>query len=983
MASIRTSIELYDAISAPLTNITNALNMTISSFEDMQATANESFDASSLEAAREQANQATIAIERLSESMADVVQPDIVPPTTAPVQEPVEVPITWQSDNLDVFTNTGIDRFRQEVQSTNNMLNTLNSTQEQIAQQAANTDIFPENMVADLNAMGERIQRIRTQIEQIESNPMNLGTDLANSQLEQLRMQLTQAVDQQEDLNQAVQRMDVGEANQAYMRLTQTVGGTERYIRDNVDAQGQFNNQIRDGTSAASGLQDKIIAMVAAYATVQTAGKILNLSDQMTQTTARLNTMNDGLQTTEELQNMIYASAERSRGSYMDTADIVAKLGQRAGDAFSSNAETIAFAENLNKMFVIAGASQQEMSSASLQLTQALGSGALRGEELNAVFESAPNVIQAIADYMDVPIGKIREMASEGEISAEIVKAAMLTATDEINAQFEQMPMTFGQIWTSISNDAVMAFDPVLDRLNEIANSDGFQVMVAGITDALVFVSGLVIEIFNLIAQVSSFMADNWSILAPIIIGVATALGIYTTALIVYNTIQGITNGIQAISAFRSTINAAALMLQTGATFAATAAQHGFNAALLASPITWIIIGIIAIIAIIYIAVAAFNNFAGTSVSATGIVFGAFAWLGTGILNILIFVLNLGISVAEGLANTFISTVFLIQLAWIGLNVLIRVVLDSIINGALTVAEGIGNGWNSMIYGLQMGFYYFQVFVSKILQSIGNGAIGVANGVLSAISSIINGAASGINSLINLVNKIPGVNIGTVGEIDLRVGSGVQNFVDNIGSNISMPTRPEQISFERSNLTGSYMDDLSMPKAPEMVEFGRIDYKDMGAAWDTGYSFGEGIKDKVSNFSMSDLFESNIPNSSDYANAMVDPSDYASGLGGAGSVPSDYASGLGGAGSVPSDISDIADNTGKIKNSVDISQEDLKYLRDIAEAEVVNRFTTAEIKVDMVNHNTINNEMDLDGVVSYLGEGVNEAMEKAAEGVHD
>ena len=180
------------------------------------------------------------------------------------------------------------------------------------------------------------------------------------------------------------------------------------------------------------------------------------------------------------------------------------------------------------------------------------------------------------------------------------------------------------------------------------------------------------------------------------------------------------------------------------------------------------------------------------------------------------------------------------------------------------------------------------------------------------------------------------------------------------------------------------MDDLSMPQAPEMVEFGRIDYKDMGAAWDAGYSFGEGIKDKVSNFSMSDLFESNIPNPSDYANAMVDPSDYASGLGGAGSVPSDYGSGLGGAGSVPDNVGKIADNTGAIKDAIDISSEDLKYLRDIAEAEVVNRFTTAEIKVDMSGmQNIVNNEMDLDGVVSYLGEGVNEAMEKAAEGVHN
>ena len=188
MASIRTSIELYDAISAPLAHITNALNMTISSFKDMHSTANESFDASSLESAREQANQATIAIDRLSESMDEVVQPDVGVPT-APVQEPVEVPIRWQSENMDVFTNTGIDRFQQEVQSANNMLNTLNNTQEQIARQAANTDIFPDNMIADLNGMGGRIQRISSQIQQIESNPMNLGTDLANSQLEQLRMQ--------------------------------------------------------------------------------------------------------------------------------------------------------------------------------------------------------------------------------------------------------------------------------------------------------------------------------------------------------------------------------------------------------------------------------------------------------------------------------------------------------------------------------------------------------------------------------------------------------------------------------------------------------------------------------------------------------------------------------------------------------------------------------------------------------------------------
>lgn len=872
MASIRTQIELYDAISAPLINITNALNMTISSFEDMQEAANNSFDSSSLESARDYVNQATIAVNELTDALNEVVTPEITP-TASPVQEPVEVPITWRSDTFDVFTNTGIDRFQQEIQSTNNMLNTLNSTQEQIANQARNTDLFPDNMVNDLNAMTGRIQRIQSQIQQIESNPMNLGTDLANSQLEELRMQLSQAIDQQEDLNQAIERMDINEANQAYMRLSQTVGNTERYIRDNVDAQGQFNQQIRDGTSAASSLENKILGFVAAYATIQSAQKVLDISDTMTQTTARLNMINDGLQTTQDLQNMIYLSAERSRGSYADTADVVAKLGLRAGEAFSSNTEIIAFAENLNKMFIIAGASQQEMASASLQLTQALGSGVLRGEELNAVFESAPNVIQSIADYLDVPIGKIREMAADGEITADIVKNALLSATDTINEQFEQMPMTFGQIWTSISNDALMAFDPVLERLNEFANSDHFQVMVEGITNTLVFVSGLVIEIFDLVAQVAGFISENWSIIEPIILGAATALGIYVTALLIYNTVQAITNGIQAISAFRASVHAAATMLQTGATFAATAAQHGFNAALLACPITWIILGIIAIITVIYLAVAAFNKLAGTSVSATGIIMGVLAVAAAFIGNLFVTLIN------------FVIDIFVVL--W---------------NFIAAFANFFANVFNDPVGAIARLFFDLVDTVLSLLQSLAK-----------AIDTIFGS---------NLAGSVQGWRDSLGGWVDDTFGKGVEVMAELDSSDLHL---------------------------------GRFEY---GAAWDAGYAFGEGIEDTISNFSIGDLFDTNIPDASDYV------------LGYDGS-------------SIPSNIADIADNTGAIKNSVDISQEDLKYMRDLAETEVINRFTTAEIRVDMPVNATINNEMDLDGVVDYLGEGVTEAMEKAAEGVHD
>ncbi len=254
---------------------------------------------------------------------------------------------------------------------------------------------------------------------------------------------------------------------------------------------------------------------------------IIGLSDELTQTTARLNLMNDNLQTTEQLQNMIFASAQRSRASYTQTADVVAKLGLRAKDAFSSNAETIAFAEQLNKMFVIAGASQQEVASASLQLTQALGSGVLRGEEFNAVFEAAPNVMQAVADYMQVPIGALREMAADGEITASIVKNALLSAADETNARFEEMPMTFAQTWQSFKNYAVKAFEPVFDRLSGLVNSDNFQHLVEDCIGAVVILSEIVIDVFDHMAAGAAWARENWDVLAPIILGVASALLIY------------------------------------------------------------------------------------------------------------------------------------------------------------------------------------------------------------------------------------------------------------------------------------------------------------------------------------------------------------------------------------------------------------------------------------------------------------------------
>lgn len=908
MATIRTAIELQDNFTGVLYQVINSVNLGLSAMEDLHQTMNSPVDTASIEAARDSINQATLAVQQLDAAMQGLetpasetptaptnsapvvlpVQPDIPDPLVdqpAPVDlpvepeqpEPVQVPVHWQSDNMEVFTSTGVERFEQEVQSANNMLNTLNQTQSRIAAQAAQTDLFPDNAIADMNNMQNRLQAIQQRIQTIESNPLNMGSDTANAELEQLRGQLDQAVQEQEALNRAVENMDVEAANQAYLRLSQTVGNTERYIRDNVDEQGRFNREIEEGTNEANSLMRTIKGAVAAYATIQTLSAALNLSDQLTSTTARMNLMNDGLQTTQDLQNMIYLSAERARGSYQATADAVSKLGLMAGDAFGSSQEIIAFMEQVNKQFTIAGTEAAGVDAAMLQLTQAMASGVLRGEELNSIFEQAPTIIQTIADYLDVPIGSIREMAAEGQITADIVKSAMFAAADETNAKFESMPKTFSQIWTSFQNTALMAFQPVLQRMNEIANSEAFQTFVNNAIEGLSMVAGIALEIFDLLVGVAGVVADNWSWLSPIIYGVAAALAVYYGWLLLTKGAEMAMAAVHGIVAVAKGIMAAATMLVTGATWAETTAQYGLNAAMYACPIVWIIILIIALIALFYAAVAAVNKFAGTSVSATGIICGAFM-----------------------VALAFIGNIF------VALWNLVVDVFVLIYNLVATVANFIGNVFTDPIGA-----------ICRLFFDLADTVLGILQALASAIDAIFGS---------NLAGSVQGWRDSLGGWVDDTFGKG------------------EEVMAKMN------ADDMKL---------GRFEY---GEAWDAGYSFGEGIDQSIANFDPSSLFDTNVPGADDYANL----GSYGSGIGGIGSG-----------------VDDIAGNTGKIADSMDITEEDLKYLRDIAEQEAVNRFTTAEITIEQTNHNTVSGKMDLDGIVSGLTDAANEAVDKIAEGVHE
>ena len=421
----------------------------------------------------------------------------------------------------------------------------------------------------------------------------------------------------------------------------------ENEINSNTVAQENFNNSLRSASTASDNLFKKIKRVAAAYLGIQTVKAGINLSDTMTQNTARLNLMNDGNQSTEELQKMIYQSAQSSRGDYLGTTDSIAKMGLMVGDAFGSNTELIGFMELINKQFKIAGTSAVGIDAAMLQLTQAMGAGALRGEELNSVLEQAPIIVKNIAKYMGVPVGKIKDLASEGKITADVVKNAMFSASQEINSQFESIPMTFTDIVTQIKNTAIQGFQPIAKQINSILNSDRMKEFINSSVILIGKLTSVLSSSINLIAGVGAVIYDKWSLIAPILGTVVAGITAYNVALGVIAVKTAIVKG--ATLAYNLALIAQNALhgVNNTALIASTAAQWGLNAAMLACPITWIVAGIMLAVGALYLGVAAFNKFTGATISATGIITGAIYGIGAHIYNIIATSVNMFISFTE------------------------------------------------------------------------------------------------------------------------------------------------------------------------------------------------------------------------------------------------------------------------------------------------------------------------------------------------
>lgn len=681
----------------------------------------------------------------------------------------------------------------------------------------------------------------------------------------------------QQASGRAVDTAAIREAREEWAKAGTAFDAIEENIRNANNEQQKFNNSIRGGNNSANGLLSTIKKIAVAAGGIAGINKVLNISDELASTKARLNLLVDDGGSVDVLEQKIMASAQRSRSAYFDTASAVAKLGLNAGNAFNGDMDqVIAFMEQVNKQFVIGGATAQEQSNAMIQLTQAMAAGALRGEELNSILDGAPGIARAIEKYMGIAEGSIKTVAQEGKVTAEVVKNAMFAMADETNAKFDSMPKTWAQIWAGMKNQALSMFAPILTKINQIGNSTKFQKVTTGLINGLAAVANVASSALDILIAIASVFVDNWGIIQPLVLGIAAAMLLYNGYLIANNAITAISNaqkGLAAVQAYKAAVAnttlAATEKAEAMAKASATAAQYGFNAALLACPLTWILLIIIAVIAAIYMIVAAINKLTGSTISATGIICGVVAVAGAFVLNCAIGVLNA-----------------IIQAIW-------------------------------------------TIFVAPFL------------GIVEWILNVCNG---GFNSFGDAVANLIGQIIGWF----LNLGKVVTTIIDAIfGTDWTSGLESLQSAVTS---WGKNENAITLDKNAPTIDY-RATYS---GAWDAGYDFGQGIDDKIG--------------------GMFD----ASGLDSMGAF--DLSNTLD---EIYGNTGDTAANTAATADALDIAEEDLAYLRDIAEREAINRFTTAEIKVEQHNENHISKDADLDGIMDAWANDFAEKLEVSEEGVHE
>lgn len=527
---------------------------------------------------------------------------------------------------------------------------------------------------------------------------------------------------------------------------TGNIEAANQALQQTENAQNEVNASLQEGSSAADQLWGKLKGLIAAYAGWQTVKNTVAWSDQITNINARLGIINDGMQSTVELQDMLLASANRTYSSYMDTANAVSQMGMAAGNAFKNNKELIGFVEQLNKQFVIGGVAAEQQASVLFNMTQALSQGVLRGEDLNSVIQNMPAVARAIEKYLGATPGSIKELGEQGKITAEVLKNAVMSVADDTDKKFNDMPNTFADVWNRTKNTMIAGMSGLQKTIEETINSDRFKAMMDGIAAAfnnfITFVGAGVKWTVELVG----FLYDNWSLIAPVIGTVVAALATYRAVMLGINAVEIISKGIKLAGVVASYAKAAATGVEVSATTAATAAQWGLNTALLASPVTWIIAAIIAIVGLLYMAVAVINKVTGESYSATGIIAGVIWGLWAYVKNIIAAVWNKLLSLAEFFINVWTNPVYSLKKLIYSLAEVFAGFYLGVLKGLDPVITGLAKGFlwavNKGIQALNwlssamdsIGLGWGQIGELKMEGTVAGNAEKAANKVLAAIN---------------------------------------------------------------------------------------------------------------------------------------------------------------------------------------------------------------------------------------------------------
>ena len=642
-----------------------------------------------------------------------------------------------------------------------------------------------------------------------------------------------------------------------------------------------FNTSLLLGSSAALRLHSNLKSIAAAYATLKVGQTALTFADTNLNTRTRLGMANrDPNISVDEFEKQIFQAAERSRSGYFETAKFINRIAQGAPKIFKTNDQLLTFAETIQKYFGLGGASVEEMNSAVIQLTQALGSGKLQGDELRSIAENAPMIKNAIADYMGIDAGQIYDIAAKGKISAEIVRNAILKNAEDIDQKFKKMPKTFAQLWTSFKNYANFAFKGVAQKLSEFGNSKAMQRMFELATIA-VFALGKAIEwALDRVADFANLIYRNLDVVIPIL-GAVAAGYIALGAAMLYSRAAAI------LSAAAIWINTASMIAYSfvlgglkGAAAAATAAQWSLTAAMLANPVGLILIIIVALIAAVFGVIAAYNAWTDSSVSAVGTICG-------------------------------------------GLNVVWETVK--------TVAVGLGYAFASAWYGVKAAFWET---IAALDEGWHNFCIGFADTMIDAC-----------NVLIKAWNKLR--SLWGEGEVALlhygedKYESAVRKYAEEARKN------QEEIDAKGHAL-----------------KFNFSEWYDKGNNWGTGLQ--NKVTDYINKFDLGKTIK-------DAQNAL----GILEATGGNLAKP-DYGAILDSLGSIDKNTGQTAKNTG----GLDINSEEIVWMREIGEREAVNRFTTAEVKVEVVNNNNLKSSLDINQLMDKFTEKLREGVLTAADAVH-